>query len=106
MATLKTMRINLRPCEKTEFGYRLTIGVGRDIADVHNFEFEVRTADELEAKLSEVLARTPLAADTALHVNNAWYVSISPANGRWAPGWKARFDNTRVVRYDSLVGTL
>lgn len=102
MATIKTMRVKLRPCEKTDYGYRMTLGVGREIEGVHNFETEVSTIDEMEAFIDYVLAKTPFAADTALHVNNAWYVSVDPANGRWAPGWKARFDKSRVVAYDEV----
>lgn len=102
MPTLKTMRVGLRPAEKTDYGYRMRLGIGRDVAGVSNFEFEVSTPDEMEAKLAEILANAEPEYGTEAFPNNAWYVSISPASGRWAPGWKARFDDSRVVRYDEV----
>lgn len=102
MPTLKTMRVKLYPAEKTDFGYRLTIPIGRPMDGATNFEFEVRTPDELEAKLTEILANATPFPGTETFPCNAWRVSIDPANGRWAPGWKARYDNGRTVLYDAI----
>lgn len=105
MTTLKTMRVELRACERTEFGFKLRLNVGSVSPGVHNYEFEVSTPDEMEAKLTELVTIPTPEYGTETFPCNAWRISVEPASGRWAPGWKARFDAARYVRYDEIGAT-
>jgi hypothetical protein len=102
MATLKTMRVTLYPVEATEFGFRMTIGIGTGVPGRRNFETEVTTPEEMEAFVAECLARATPDYGTETFPANAWRVDVEPASGRWAPGWKARFEKNWTVRYDEV----
>ena len=107
--TIKALHVSANPCFHYNGGYRTSISLMAR-ADRPQFTVTGTTPEECRDAILRQLAEYDLPESPDYMVEkgeafNCWALYVEPANGRWAPGFKAAFKSNHGTYVDVVMAS-